>query len=387
MLPASGDAAARRILLLAETFAPGAAAEELALWLAGRAHAVEVVAAEGTRAGDEKGWWRVEERHGIRVARCPRRRAHLPRGLGRQLQHASFALSSAPVLLGRARRFHPHLIGAIDPPAACLPALLLAARQRRARSWVHLSDASLLDGNSLGRVDHVSLAAVAAGERLAEAGIPEPRRLPLLPWVDTRRIHPLEPAGELRRQLAPDPDAIVALYVGSLEERQGIDRLLAAAARLPANGAVLFVLAGRGGAWARAVAATERLPLCVLPWPRAANLNALLAIADIHLLPAGAAEMDPLLPGKLAALLASGRPVIAAGIVPAILAKAIKGAPSDADALARAIIALAASPAERRRRGTAARQAAQEYLEKERVFRQLEEGLGLRGPAPSVAAD
>ena len=104
MARAHRGASARRILFLSENFAPGTVAEELALWLAGRGHEVEVVAAGGTRAGEPQGWWRVEEHRGIRVTRCPRRRAHLPSGLGRELQDLSFALSSAPVLLGRARQ-------------------------------------------------------------------------------------------------------------------------------------------------------------------------------------------------------------------------------------------------------------------------------------------
>jgi len=386
MSGAPGDAATRRILLLAETFAPGAAAEELVRWLAGRGHSMDVVAAEGTRAGEEQGWWRVEERPGLRVTRCPRRRAYLPRGLGQHLQHASFALSSAPVLLGRAQQFQPHLVAAVDPPAACLPALLLAARQARAESWVHLGDTALLEKAALSRVRHVSLAAVGAAERLAEAGIDEGRRLPLLPWVDTRLVHPLTEPSALREALSLPPDAIVALYVGSLEQRQGIERLLATAARFPANGAVSFVLAGRGAAWQHLLASTERLPLKLLPWPRAAHLNELLGLADLHLLPAGADDPDALFPGKLAALLASGRPVISAGIVPAMLAKGVKGTPSHAEALASAIIELAASPSERRRRGAAARQAAQEYFDKERVFRQLEQRLGLRAPAAVAAS-
>lgn len=386
MARAHRGASARRILFLSENFAPGTVAEELALWLAGRGHEVEVVAAGGTRAGEPQGWWRVEEHRGIRVTRCPRRRAHLPSGLGRELQDLSFALSSAPVLLGRARRLRPHLVAGIDPAGAALPALLLAARRAAAASWIHLVGTALLGTPLLRRADHVSLASFDAAARLAASGIAEPRRLALPIWADTRFFHPL-PASPLRDSLALEPDAFVALYAGSLEPQHAVERLVAAAQLLPANGAVVFVLAGRGGGWASLAAATHRLPLRLLPWPRAASLNALLGLADLHVLPAGFDVPDALFPAKAAALLASGRPLLAAGAVPPGLDRAVLPMSADAEGLAGAIVALAADPLDRRRRGEAARQAAQDYHDKERVFRRLERALGLRdAPLTDAAA-
>ncbi|HWI25423.1 MAG TPA: hypothetical protein VN668_00530 [Stellaceae bacterium] len=382
---ASRNAAARRILFHSENFAPGSVAEELALWLAGRGHAVEAVAAAGTRAGEPQGWWRTEEHRGIRVTRCPRRRAHLPRGFGRELQDLSFALSSAPVLLGRARRFRPHLVAAVDPAGAALPGLLMAARRAAAASWAHVSEAGFLGSPLLRRMGRVSLAAFGATASLAAAGIAERRRLALPVWADTRLLHPLA-ASPLRESLGLEPDALVALYAGSLDESQGVERLVEAARLLPASGALTFVLAGRGGAWARLAAATHSLPLKLLPWPRLANLNALLGLADIHLLPAGLDAPDPLFPAKGAALLASGRPILAAGEIPPALAGPVLPLATGPEGLAGAIIALAASPAERRRRGEAARQAAQDYHDKERVFRQLERALGLTDTARAAAA-
>lgn len=386
MLPARRPATARRILFYAENFAPGSVAEELALWFAARGHEVEAVAAAGTRTGESAAWWSSEERHGIRITRCPRRRAALAGGLGAQLQHLSFALSSAPVLLRRSRRFRPSLVAAIDPAAAVLPALLLAARRARAPSWVHVSEARSLDSAWLRRASRVSLAAVGAERLLAAAGIGEAQRLALPAWIDSRALFPL-PRSPLRDNLGLAPDAVVALYAGSLEERQGVDRVIAAARLLPANGAVVFVLAGRGTCWPMLAAATHSLPLRLLPWPRAANLNALLGLADIHVLPAGLATPDPLFPAKLAALLASGRPVLAAGAVPPELAETVLPMTVDGEGLASAIVALAAQPEERRRRGAAARRAAQDYHDRERVFRQLERALGLRAaPVMDAAA-
>lgn len=382
----SRTAAARRILFLSENFAPGSVGEELALWLQGRGHAVEAVAAAGTRAGEPQGWWRVEEHRGMRVVRCPRRRAHLPHGLGRELQDLSFALSSAPVLLSRARRFRPHLVAGIDPAGAVLPALLLAARRAGARSWVHVADRTLLGAPLLRRAGQVSLAGFGAAAGLEAAGLAEPQRLPLPVWADTRVLHPLS-ASPLREGLGLEEDAIVALYLGSLESSHGVDGLIATARRLPANGAVTFVLSGRGSAWSRLAAASHNLPLRLLPWPRLANLNALLGLADLHLLPAGLDAADPLFPAKAAGLLASGRPILAGGEVPAPLAGAMLGVASDPDGLAAAIIAVAADTQERRRRGAAAWQAAQDYHDKERVFRRLEIALGLRdAPARAAAA-
>jgi len=384
MVRALRATSARRILFYAENFAPGSVAEELALWFRARGHGVEAVAAAGTRAGESAAWWSSEERHGVRVTRCPRRRAALPGGLSEALQHLSFALASAPTLLRRARRFRPSLIAAIDPARASLPALLYAARRANATSWVHAGDAAALASPLLRRASYVSLAATGAAEQLATCGIGEAQRLALPVWIDSRAIHPM-PASPLRQSLGLAPDAIVALYAGSLDEHHGVEQLVAAARRLPANGAVTFVMAGRGDAWPRLVAASHALPLRLLPWPRAANLNALLGLADIHVLPAGLQLPDPLFPAKLAALLASGRPAIAAGAVPPELAEAVLPMAGDADGIAAAIIELAAQPQERRRRGAAARRAAQEYHDRERVFRRLERALGLR-EAPAQAA-
>jgi colanic acid biosynthesis glycosyl transferase WcaI len=382
------DAAApRRVLMHAEHFAPGTAAEELAQWLSGRGHAVEAVAAKGTRAGEGAGgWWRVAEERGIRVTRCARRRAPGPVGIARSLQNASFALASAPVLLARARRYRPHLVAAFDPAALALPALLLAARRAGALSWVHVSEAEALGAPLLRRASLVSLSALAAEERLEAAAIAETRRLALPPWVDGRTIFPL-PVSPLRETLRLEPDAIVALYAGSLDARHGVDRIIEAARLMPANGVVTFVLAGRGEAWPRLAAASHALPLKLLPWPRAADLNALLGVADMHVLPAGLGLRDVLFPQKLAALLASGRPIIAAGEVSPQLAAAVLPGANDAEGIAAAIVALAADPSARRRRAAAARQAAQDYHDKERVFRRLERALGLRNPPASHAAE
>ena len=368
-----------RILFHGAEFAPGSVAVELASWLATRTVSVEVVA-----ANDGEGWWRSEERDGIKITRCPRRRAHHGEGLSRQLERTSFALSSAPILLRRARALRPQLLAAVEPTAADMPALLFAARHAGAATWVHLPEGNLRETAAgparwLGHIDHVSLAAIDAEAVLAAAGVAEERRVALPPWTDTRAIFPLRERSALRQSLEISEDAVVALYAGTLDEGHGIEALLEAARRLPRNGALVFVVSGRGPAWRRLAAAAQQLPLRLVPWPRAEALNALLNLADIHLVPAGLAAGDALFAGKPAALLASGRPLIAGGPVPERLRAAVEPVPRGADALAAALVTLAAAPAEQVRRGEAARRTAQDYHEKQRVFRQLERALGLQG--------
>jgi putative colanic acid biosynthesis glycosyltransferase WcaI len=366
-----------RILFHGAEFAPGSVAVELASWLAARAVSVEVVA-----ANDGEGWWRSEEHEGIKITRCPRRRAHHGEGLSRHLERTSFALSSAPILLRRARALRPQLLAAIEPTATNMPALLFAARHAGAATWVHLPEGSSHEGTRgparwLARIDHVSLAAIDAEAMLAAAGVAEERRVALPPWADTRAIFPLRERSALRQSLEIAEDAVVALYAGTLDEAHDLEALLGAARRVPRNGALIFVVSGRGPAWRRLAAAAQQLPLRLVPWPRQDALNSLLNLADIHVVPAGLAAGDALFPGKPAALLASGRPLIAGGAVPERLRAAVHSVPRGADALAAAIVALAAAPAEQVRRGHAARRAAQDYHEKQRVFRQLERALGL----------
>jgi hypothetical protein len=80
-------------------------------------------------------------------------------------------------------------------------------------------------------------------------------------------------------------------------------------------------------------------------------------------------------------LLASGRPLLVSGDVPAALGDAVRHAAAVAEGKPAANGEVAPAPRGPRRR----RQAAQDYHEKERVFRRLERNLGLR-PAPTLAA-
>jgi colanic acid biosynthesis glycosyl transferase WcaI len=94
-------------------------------------------------------------------------------------------------------------------------------------------------------------------------------------------------------------------------------------------------------------------------------MGAVLALADLHLLPQIAGAADLVLPSKLTNMLASGRPVVATtepgtGLYAEVEGCGVAVPPGDAGALAKAIAELADDPERRAVLGTAAAQRAVE---------------------------
>jgi colanic acid biosynthesis glycosyl transferase WcaI len=152
------------------------------------------------------------------------------------------------------------------------------------------------------------------------------------------------------------------------------------AERLRAHPEIRLVLCGAGAARPRL---ERRLAGCanviMLPLQPEARLNALLNVADIHLLPQRAEAEAFALPSKLAGILASGRPLIAQAdggeLAAATRRCGVLAPPGDAEAMSEAILELAASPARRRRLGEVARQLALEHLDREAIIARYERRL------------
>jgi colanic acid biosynthesis glycosyl transferase WcaI len=118
---------------------------------------------------------------------------------------------------------------------------------------------------------------------------------------------------DLRRELGIAADQRVLLYSGNMGEKQGLD-LLVEVARMfsQQDSSVLFLLCGDGAAKKRTMEAAEGLPnIRFMPLQPLNRLNELLSLADIHLLPQRRDAEDLVMPSKLTAILASGRPVVA----------------------------------------------------------------------------
>lgn len=416
-----------RILIYGINFAPelistGKYTGEMAGWLAAQGHALRVVTAPpyypAWRVGDgyaagryRREHWRWDSGASAELWRCPLWVPAQPGGARRLAHLASFAATSAPVVLAQAR-WRPDLVVVIEPTLFCAPAALLAARLCGARTWLHVQDLEVdaafelgllpagvlrrfalgCEGALLRRFDRVSTISEAMRERVIAKGI-APERAALLPnWADVESIRPLSAPSPLRAELNIAPETVVALYSGNLGEKQGLELLVEAARALRDDPSVLFVIGGAGSARERLMAmAGELANIRWIALQPAERLNDLLNLADIHLLPQRADAADLVMPSKLTGMLASGRPVVATALPDTQLGRVIAGCgvlvpPGDGAALATAIATLAADPPRRRALGVTARTYAEKNLAQGAIMRRFQdEAAALMGGVATAA--
>jgi colanic acid biosynthesis glycosyl transferase WcaI len=110
------------------------------------------------------------------------------------------------------------------------------------------------------------------------------------------------------------------------------------------------------------------------------RLNELLNAADIHLLPQRASAADLVMPSRLSAMLASGRPVIATAHAGTQVATVVEGRglvvpPENSAALDAAVEYLVEKPELRARLGAEARKYAESHLGKDTMLEQFERDL------------
>lgn len=399
-----------RMLVYGINYAPeltgiGKYTGELCEWLARRGHDVRVVTAPPyypewrVREGYSPRVYRTEYRNGVRVQRCP---LWVPRrlsGMRRIIHLASFAAASAP-LVAAACFWRPHVVLAVEPTMFCAPSAWLLARLCGAKAWLHVQDFELDAAMSLGMLpqrlaktacalerlvmgsfDRVSTISEKMVARLPGKGVPAGRAVLFPNWVDCTDIHPLTGPSRMRADLGIPPETCVALYSGNMGEKQGLEIIIEAARRLESERNLLFLMCGDGGARARLEARAAGLTnVRWLPLQPAEKLNALLNVADIHLLPQRADAADLVMPSKLTGMLASGRPVLATaqpgtGLAKVMNACGVVTPPGDLAAFVEALRELERHGIARRALGSAARRYAEEHLHKDTVLSRFEKEL------------
>lgn len=397
----------RRVLLVGLNYAPepvgiGPYSQGLAAALAGLGARVEVVTGHAyypqwrRYPGFGRGW-ETRDEAGIPVTRCPHYIPADPGGLKRIVHLASFALSTlGPALRTALRRRdqRPQLVITVAPALLGVMTAWLAARLAGAKLWIHVQDfeveaalaTGLMDGGGLAARlarwlearllrlgDQVSTISPQMCVKLAEKGIAPGRIYELRNWSDASFVP--DPAGAtgLRAEWGLE-GKLVALYSGNIARKQGIEILIEAARNLAGRRDIALVICGEGPNRAALEALAQGLDNVQLrDLQPAARMGAMLAMADLHLLPQIAGAADLVLPSKLTNMLASARPVVATTEPGTGLYGEVDGCgaivpPGDAAGLAKAIEALADDPQRRTLLGQAAGLRAQERWMKDAII-------------------
>ena len=412
-----------KILVYGLNFAPeltgiGRFTGDMAFWLAARGHSVRAICAPPyypawkVAEGHPHWRWQRETLDGVRVTRCPLYVPSYATGLRRVVHLMSFALTSAPPAKLSGLLWRPDVVFVVEPTAFVAPAGLAASWFSGALSWLHIQDfefdaafdldflpqalarpARASERWLLRRFDTVSTISPRMADRLGGKGVPAERIVEFPNWVDTERIRPDADGAAFRAEIGVEPEAIVALYSGNIGEKQGIDQIASAvqavaAARRDGDPPVRFVVAGAGAGRdviesAMQTHGFDEQTLKLLPLQPEEKLPALLAMADIHLLPQKAEAADLVMPSKLGGMLASGRPVVASAAPGTQIAQMVAScgsvvAPADGPAMGAAIVDLVRDRERRRRLGDAARAVAESAWDRVAVLERFERELETR---------
>ncbi len=409
-----------RILIYGLNYSPeltgiGKYTGEMAAWLAERGHQVRVVTAPPYYPA-----WRIREDYRGKsyctesapgqptVLRTPLYVPEQPTGIKRILHLFSFMVSSIPVMLREMFR-RPELIFTVEPTFFCTPMTLFTAACSGAASWLHVQDFEVDAAFDLGLLpaqgpihdaalrvekffvyafDRVSGISARMVDRALSKGIP-PERVILFPnWVDVDAIRPLDlpPRDNLiRRDLASQipgiEGKIILLYSGNMGAKQGLEVLPRLAESFRDDPRVHFLFCGDGAFRKQLEELIAGLSnVTMLPLQPLSRLNDLLNAADIHLLPQRASAADLVMPSRLSAMLASGRPVIATAHPGTQVAQMVEGRglpipAEDALALHSAVLLLLEDTELRLRLGRSARDYAVKHLGKQQVLERFESDM------------
>lgn len=316
-----------------------------------------------------------ESLHGVVVHRVRTTRFGRARLAGRALDYLSFYPSAASALAGLARAGDV-VVAKTDPPLISVPAALVA-RLRGALlvNWLQdvfpevagrmgmrlargVPGAVLrgLRGYSLSR----ATANVVLGERMASTvralpGIDGAGVAVIHNWADGDAITPLGHAANPLRDAWGLDGRFVLAYSGNMGRAHEFATMLDAAAALKDRPEIVFLFIGGGHFrdWIETGARRRGLSnIRFQPYQPREQLALSLGVADVHLISLLPAMEGLIVPSKLYAILASGRPALHVGDpqgeVAGILAAARAGYALPAGnpaALAAKIVALAAAPA------------------------------------------
>ena len=224
-----------------------------------------------------------------------------------------------------------------------------------------------LSGFVYSQADQVVVLGPYMADRIALKGV-APERITTIPvWSQRDEIYPTpRDANPLRRVLGLE-SVFVAMYSGNLGLAHSFDEFIEAARRLRDRPDIVFLYVGGGPRLAEVTAARDHEGLAnirLLDYVPRSQLQASLALADVHLISMRPEMTGIVVPGKLYGVMAAGRPAVFVGPEHCESADTIRDAgcgititSGDTESLVEALLHLAANPSLARRMGEKGRSA------------------------------
>ncbi len=224
-----------------------------------------------------------------------------------------------------------------------------------------------LSGFIYSQADQVVVLGPYMADRIALKSVAAERITTISVWSQRDEIFPTpRDANPLRRALGLE-GVFVAMYSGNLGLAHSFDEFIEAARRLHDRPDIVFLYVGAGPRLAEVKDARDREGLTnirLLDYVPRSQLQASLALADVHLISMRPEMTGIVVPGKLYGVMAAGRPSIFVGPEHCESADTIRDAgcgitiaSGDTESLVEALLHLAANPSLARRMGEKGRTA------------------------------
>ncbi|MGF6563803.1 colanic acid biosynthesis fucosyltransferase WcaI [Kosakonia cowanii] len=394
---------------------------EMVEWMARQGHDVRVITAPPYypewKVGHRYSAWRWRKEQGTAtVWRCPLYVPKQPSTIKRLLHLGSFAVSSFFPLMAQ-RSWKPDRIIGVVPTLFCTPGMRLLAKLSGARTLLHIQDyevdamlglgmagkgkgglvaklAAAFERSNLHNVDNVSTISRSMMNKAREKGVSADKIIFFPNWSEVARFRDVDAANvaQLRRDLGLPDDKKIILYSGNIGEKQGLENVIEAAARLKGH-PWLFAIVGQGGGKARLEKMVSERGLDnvkFFPLQPYEALPALLTLGDCHLVIQKRGAADAVLPSKLTNILAVGGNAVITAEESTELGQlclnepgiAVCVEPESVDALTSGIERALALPTN----NTVAREYAERTLEKENVLSQFIADISPEKSATPAAA-
>lgn len=300
---------------------------------------------------------------------------------------------------------HFDLVLGIEPPIQAGVAARLIAARHRVPYVLSVQDLALEAALSVGmmrdsfamrmayRLENwvyagaAKIMVIAPGfyENLRRKGIPDSKLVYMPDWIDINTMRSAEGSNGFRHAHGIREDSLLVLHSGNMGVKQQLENVLRAAARLAMRPEISFLFVGDGSQKEALVADAKREHLhnvSFLPLLPRDEVPQMMAAADILLLNQHPDMIEAAIPSKLLTYMAAARPILIAAHPQSEASRQVRAAecgvivaPNEPDALANAIVSLAADAPARAALGQHGRAFVEKNFARERLVHQYEECL------------